>query len=163
MEGRSVYDGYEDSRVEDLKAQFKDIGELKPLDVDGPTLSAWAKNEKYANYRAIGRAVFRSNCVSCHGDEAMGMVGPNLTDNKWKNVKVITDIPRVITNGANNNAMPKQGGKLSPNEIAVVAAFVASLREHPKEGGIHIAGEVEIAPWPEPKVEAETQPATKPK
>jgi cytochrome c oxidase cbb3-type subunit III len=156
MEGRSIYDGYEESRVADLKAQFKDVGELKPLEVDAATLAAWAKSEKYANYRAIGKAVFKSSCVSCHGDDATGLVGPNLTDNQWKNVKVITDIPKVITYGANKNAMPAKGGaNLSSNEIAVVAAYVASLREHPVAGGKHIDGEAVIPAWPEVKEESE--------
>jgi len=30
-----------------------------------------------------GEAVFKANCVACHGDQGQGIVGPNLTDNYW--------------------------------------------------------------------------------
>lgn len=162
VEGRSIYDGYEESKVQVLKAQFKEYGERDALKEDAATLSMWAmsKKPKWENFRTIGKVIFKSNCVACHGDEATGLVGPNLTDDKWKNVRVISDIPKVITFGANNGAMPAKGGaNLSSTEIAAVMAYVASLREHPKEGK-GIAGEVDVAPWPAPANDDE--PETKP-
>lgn len=144
VEGRSIKDSYEEARVADLKKQFKDIGELKPLDTPGEVLAGWAQNEKFT---AIGRAIFKSNCASCHGDNAQGLVGPNLTDGKYKNIRVITDIPRVITNGV--NAMPPKGGMpgMSNNEVGVVAAYVISLRGQNVPGPLY-PGKVEIPPFP---------------
>jgi cytochrome c oxidase cbb3-type subunit 3 len=64
----------------------------------------------------------------------------------WKNVKVLGDVFNVITNGANNGAMPAWGNRLSQNERVILAAYVATLREHPVPG--RAAEGVEVPPWP---------------
>jgi cytochrome c oxidase cbb3-type subunit 3 len=97
-------------------------------------------------WMALGANVFKNNCTACHGASAQGIVGPNLTDDAWKNVKVLTDIPRVIANGAAGGAMPAWKTRLEPNELVLVASYVASLRGKnvpgkPPEGEI-------IPPWP---------------
>ena len=146
VEGRSIYDNYQEAQVADLRLQFKDIGELKPLEAPGELIAAWAHDDKFLK---IGQAVFKSNCVSCHGNDGQGLIGPNLTDDKYKNIKTITDLPKIISNGANNGAMPAWKNRILPNEVAVVAAYVASLRGQ-NLPGISIAGEQEIPPWPQP-------------
>ena len=57
------------------------------------------------------------------------MVGPNLTDDYYRNVKKITDIPDVIRDGGANGSMPAWRTRLHPNEIVLMAAYVAGLRE----------------------------------
>ena len=54
--------------------------------------------------------------------------GPNLTDDYYKNVKQITDIAEVIKNGAAGGSMPAWRTRLHPNEIVLMAAYVAGLR-----------------------------------
>ncbi len=63
------------------------------------------------------------------------MVGPNLTDDYWKNVRSIETIASVIENGAANGAMPAWKNRLShPNQVVLTAAYVASLRKNPVSG-----------------------------
>lgn len=76
----------------------------------------------------IGAAIYRANCVSCHGKDGEGVVGPNMTDDYYKNVKQITDIPQVVTNGAAGGAMPAWKNRLNEKEIIIVSAYMASLR-----------------------------------
>jgi cytochrome c oxidase cbb3-type subunit 3 len=77
---------------------------------------------------SVGKSIFQTNCAQCHGRNAEGLVGPNLTDNYYIHVKRIEDFPDVITNGRKSNTMPAWKNKLSPNQIVVVGAYVASLR-----------------------------------
>ena len=73
-------------------------------------------------------SVFLTNCQSCHGPDGSGVVGPNLTDDYYKNVKKITDIAEVIKNGAAGGSMPAWKTRLHPNEVILMAAYVAGLR-----------------------------------
>jgi len=137
----SVAQGYEIDVSDDLKKRFSTIGDLKP---DQPTLLKYMTNEEW---KLVGASVFKANCVSCHGPNAAGQIGPNLTDDYWKNVKELTDIPKIITGGAAAGAMPAWKTRLHPNEIVLVAAYVASLRGQNLAGPRGQEGEL-IPPWP---------------
>lgn len=76
----------------------------------------------------IGAAIYRANCVSCHGKDGEGVVGPNMTDDYYKNLKTIAEIPLVVTNGAAAGAMPAWKNRLNEKEIIIVSAYMASLR-----------------------------------
>jgi len=124
----------------DVKLRFAEIGELKP---DAATIVAYTTKAEWVSY---GGSVFKAQCVSCHGTEGAGVVGPNLTDNVYKNVKKVEDLARVVSDGAGNGAMPAWKTKLHPNDIVLVSAYVATLR------GKNIAGRAAegdaIPPWP---------------
>jgi cytochrome c oxidase cbb3-type subunit III len=137
----SVAQGYEVDVSDDLKKRFSTIGDLKP---DQATLLKYMVNEEW---KLVGASVFKANCVSCHGPNAAGQIGPNLTDDYWKNVKELTDIPTVITGGAAAGAMPAWKTRLHPNEIVLVAAYVAALRGKNLPGPRGQEGEL-IPPWP---------------
>ena len=137
----SVAQGFENDVTEDLKKRFSTIGDLKP---DEPTMLKYMAN---AEWKSVGASVFKANCVSCHGPDAAGQVGPNLTDDNWKNVLKLADIPQVIMNGAGAGAMPAWKTRLHPNEVVLVAAYVASLRGKNLPGPRGPEGAV-IAPWP---------------
>lgn len=148
----SVRDEYDDAVASNLQKQW---GKMGTLGQDQNSLLAYMQNK---DYMLMGRTVFKSNCVSCHGPQGAGLVGPNLTDDYYKNIKVLGDIPRVINNGANGGQMPSWKSRLHPNEVALVAAYVASLRGQnlpgrPPEGD-------KIAPWPDaPASPASAAPA----
>lgn len=120
--GRDLITDYEMAVGEDLKARFAEMGDLKS---DTASILQYAKKSDYVS---AGMSIFKGNCVSCHGPNAEGLVGPNLTDDAWKNVKELSDIPRVIRDGANNGAMPAWKTRMHPNEVVLVAAYVATLR-----------------------------------
>ncbi len=150
--GRSVADRYQTAVAENLRLQFAEIGELKP---DTATLLKFMKDPKWLT---VGEIVFKGNCINCHGANASGSVGPNLTDDHWKNVKKLDDIPDVIRNGAANGAMPSWKNRLHPNEVVLAACYVASLRGQNLPGPRGAEGEL-IPPWPVAESPAETAPA----
>lgn len=132
----------EAKRVEDAR-MFGQLGELSP---DRATILRMMGNP---SAQAVAKGLFKANCAQCHGPDGGGLPasGVNLCDDHYKNVKQIEDLYAVITNGANNGAMPKHLDRLSEKERIVLAAFVAQLRGTKPEGAQPPAGEI-IAPWP---------------
>ena len=142
---RSVVDDYTEAQTADVRRRFAGMGELQPTEQN---LINWTQNSEYM---LIGQSVFKANCISCHGTDGSGKVGPNLTDEYARNIKRVTDIPRVITGGAANGSMPAWGNRLHPNEIALVASYVASLRGKNLPGP-QVTGPLgeKMPDWPKP-------------
>lgn len=149
-EGRSVRDNYNVALAENTRLQFAEIGELK---LDEPTIVKFMGKDSWVK---VGQSVFRANCVSCHGREGEGKVGPNLTDEFYKNIENVADIAKVVNNGAGNGAMPKWSNRLHINEIVLVSAYVANLRGTNVEGGRPADGRA-IAAWPEATAETDEE------
>lgn len=75
---------------------------------------------------AAGKAVFAKRCAPCHGENAEGRLGPNLTDNTWLYGGDPKSVLETIREGR-PKGMPKWKSELSAEEIQNVAAFVLSL------------------------------------
>jgi mono/diheme cytochrome c family protein len=86
---------------------------------------------------AQGDSIFHSkgNCYACHGANAQGAVGPNLTDAEWLHSDGSYDaIVKQITTGVpqaeskSGIPMPPKGGSsITDDEVKAVAAYVYSL------------------------------------
>ncbi|HEY4648391.1 MAG TPA: c-type cytochrome [Gemmatimonadales bacterium] len=86
---------------------------------------------------AQGHKVFHGpgNCYACHGSNAQGLVGPNLTDAEWIHSKgTYEDIVAQVTKGVPKEesksgiVMPPRGGSsISDDDVKAVAAYVYSL------------------------------------
>lgn len=134
---------YAEAAAENARLQFAEIGEL---DGDATTL---VKATQDPTMMSIGQSVFQANCVSCHGNNGGGLVGPNLTDDYYKNIREIEDFYAIINNGAAAGAMPAWKNRLSQNERVLVAAYAANLRGTDPGGGAKGPEGQEIGPWPE--------------
>lgn len=78
-----------------------------------------------------GAGIFKTNCVSCHGPDGAGNIGPNLTDNSWIYGYDIKEVFETVKYGT-PKGMPNHDAKLNPMQIQQVASYVLSLPE--KEG-----------------------------
>ncbi|HEX8916408.1 MAG TPA: cbb3-type cytochrome c oxidase N-terminal domain-containing protein, partial [Humisphaera sp.] len=114
----------------------------RPLADDAASLIAYTRDD---TVKSAGAALFAANCALCHKPDGGGMVGPNLTDDAYINIKAIDDIPKLIRSGAKNGAMPSFS-RLPPNDIVRLAVHVASLRGKNVPGGKPPEGTV-IASW----------------
>ncbi len=76
---------------------------------------------------AAGQAIFKQNCVACHGDHAQGVVGPNLTDDYWLHGNKISDLFKTVKYGVLAKGMPTWEKVLSPKQISDVVNYVKSL------------------------------------
>jgi cytochrome c oxidase cbb3-type subunit 3 len=75
-----------------------------------------------------GAAVFKQNCLACHGDRGQGVVGPNLTDLYYLHGAKAKDIYQVIGTGVLEKGMPAWRTVLGGSKVQEVTAFVLSLR-----------------------------------
>ena len=86
---------------------------------------------------AKGDTIFHKSglCYACHGSNAEGTVGPNLTDAEWLHGDGSYEmIVATVTNGVPQDkaksgiAMPPKGGSsISDEDVKAVAAYVYSL------------------------------------
>lgn len=141
--GRSLADGYESALSANMELQFAELGEVT---ADGDGVLRFLNEPSWL---AFGKSVYKTNCVSCHGNDGGGLVGPNLCDDNYKNIRKLGDFITVLQKGAAGGAMPAWNNRLNTNEIVLVSAYVASLRGSEPAKPMAPAGDV-IAPWPEP-------------
>ena len=102
-----------------------------------PTDKASATTEASPELIAQGDKVFHGpgNCYACHGSNAQGAVGPNLTDAEWIHSKgTLDEIAAQVTKGVPKEESksgipmpPKGGSSISDEDVRAVAAYVYSL------------------------------------
>jgi cytochrome c oxidase cbb3-type subunit III len=110
--------------------QVAQQGGGKPL---GGALVAAAKPEKKSAEEqvAAGKQLFAQNCAACHGADATGGIGPDLTAKTFKFGRSRDAIATTIK-GGRPGGMPAFGNQLSGEQIADLAAFIESLGGAPE-------------------------------
>jgi mono/diheme cytochrome c family protein len=86
---------------------------------------------------AQGDKIFHGpgNCYACHGTNAQGSVGPNLTDAEWIHSKgsydeIVAQVMKGVPKEESKSGivMPPRGGStISDDDVKAVAAYVYSL------------------------------------
>jgi mono/diheme cytochrome c family protein len=74
-------------------------------------------------------------CYACHGQDAKGLVGPNLTDDVWLHSKgsyeeLVAQVTKGVTKEESKSGVPmpaKGGSSISDDDVKAVAAYVYSL------------------------------------
>lgn len=74
-----------------------------------------------------GKAIFQTNCVSCHGKAGEGGIGPNFTDDYWIHGAGMNNVVNTIINGVPAKGMISWKTSLKQNEILQVASFILTL------------------------------------
>jgi len=93
------------------------------------TLLTSIKNPYEGNTGAIeagGELFVRMNCVACHGYDARGGMGPDLTDTYWRYGGSPAEIYKSISEGR-PQGMPAWGAMLTSDELWKLTAYVQSL------------------------------------
>lgn len=90
-----------------------------------------------------GRQIFEGagGCANCHGEDAHGSLGPDLTDDNWWHAKgnYLEVVSQILVGVPSNKSVsgvamaPKGGANLTDHEVQSVAAFVWKL-SHPESG-----------------------------
>ena len=75
-----------------------------------------------------GKAAYLQNCAACHGQQAEGMVGPNLTDEYWLHGGEVNEIFKTVKFGVTSKGMVAWQGKLSDDQILEVSSFILSVQ-----------------------------------
>ena len=81
---------------------------------------------------AAGKKIFESetiNCVSCHGLQLQGGIGPNLTDEYWINGGGIKNVFTLISEGSSKNTvMAPWKDVIQSTDIQNIASYILSLQ-----------------------------------
>ena len=77
---------------------------------------------------AAGRARFIKTCAACHGESAQGLIGPNLTDDRWLHGGKVSQIFNTIAKGVPAKGMPPWGRAIAPEELAALTSFLRSVQ-----------------------------------
>ena len=104
-------------------AQAAASKQARGVAVLGPTGTATVGGTGGTQLVAAGRGLYVQNCVSCHGPEAQGQIGPPLIKLGDPDAK----IARNIANGFPPK-MPPYKDKLSSAQINTLVAYIQSLK-----------------------------------
>ncbi len=141
---RDLIGQYDRAYAANLERKF---GGMDPLNEANPGADV-LKYMDDAQWRPVAIATFGLQCASCHGANAQGGSGPNLTDDRFIHIKTAADIVDVLNVGRNGGAMPAWANRLHPNAIVLTAAYVAHLRGTNAPGGTAPQGDP-IPAWGE--------------
>lgn len=75
-----------------------------------------------------GKELFLGKCVACHGQNAEGGVGPNLTDGYWLHGAAVGNIFASIKYGFPEKGMIAWQSQLKPDEIQSLASYILTLQ-----------------------------------
>jgi cytochrome c oxidase cbb3-type subunit III len=76
----------------------------------------------------VGATRFARSCAACHGDRAQGLIGPNLTDDRWLHGGAVEQVFQTVAKGWPAKGMPPWGRALNPEELAALVSYVRSLQ-----------------------------------
>lgn len=77
---------------------------------------------------AEGKALYGTNCASCHREDAGGLVGPNLVDAYWLHGGSPEQITSTITSGVPEKGMISWGPILGPKKISTIVSYLISIQ-----------------------------------
>lgn len=122
-DGPSIWQSYDREMVAhyDLQAQaLAAAGEI--------TDESISKLRENTSMMSAARAIFGARCAVCHGQQAEGLIGPNLTDDYWLHNAQPTGIFKTISDGVPEKGMVSWKAQLSAAEMMSLAAYVGGLR-----------------------------------
>ncbi|UPK70342.1 cbb3-type cytochrome c oxidase N-terminal domain-containing protein [Chitinophaga filiformis] len=86
---------------------------------------------------ASGQKIFSTSCAPCHGPQAQGVVGPNLTDDYWLHGGQVKNVFTTIKYGVPEKGMKSWKDDFSPKQLAQLTSYIKSIRgsnpPNPKE------------------------------
>lgn len=92
-----------------------------------------------------GAARFAKSCSPCHGEHAQGLIGPNLTDDRWLHGGSVEQVFQTVAKGWPSKGMPPWGRAMRPEELAALVSYLRSVQgsnpanPRPAEGDVVVA------------------------
>jgi cytochrome c(L) len=104
-----------------------------------PLTAAWSDDELKNPFAgdpeaaAQGKKLFlKTGCYACHGHEAEGAVGPDLTDDEWIYQPTDAMIFNTINRGRSGTVMAPFGDQLKPEEIWKIVEWLRAKNRERK-------------------------------
>lgn len=118
MLGPDQYESYENEI-----AIAEAAAALRVIDIDFYSIEPLTEQTSINN----GQQIFITNCAVCHGEDAKGGIGADLTDDEWIYGGQFGDIYKTIYNGIPEKGMIPWQGRLSKQELKEVSTYVYNL------------------------------------
>jgi len=135
-------------QLDEYETEMRQATLLVSADADDPNkLTTYTALTAPADLSA-GKSIFATNCAPCHGANAEGKVGPNLTDEYWLHGGEINHVYKTIKYGVTSKGMVAWKGKLAGKQILQVASYIQSLQGSKPAGAKEPQGEKEAAGKP---------------
>ena len=83
--------------------------------------------DKIHDYIAAGKQLYATMCAACHGENAKGVVGPDLTASVYKYGKTRTEMSKSISEGR-PGGMPSFSSQLNHEQIEGLIEYLLSLK-----------------------------------
>lgn len=93
-----------------------------------PTAAELLGGAKDPAVLALGAARYEKSCAACHGAQGQGLIGPNLTDDRWIHGGSVEQVFQSIAKGWPAKGMPPWGRAVSPEELSALVSYVRSLQ-----------------------------------
>jgi cytochrome c oxidase cbb3-type subunit 3 len=77
---------------------------------------------------AMGKSIYDVNCVSCHGAQGEGGIGPNFADKYWIHGGDVKDLFRTIKYGVPEKGMISWKSQLRASDMHRVASYILSMQ-----------------------------------
>ena len=90
----------------------------------------------------IGKTIYTTNCVACHGANGEGGIGPNFADEYWLHGGSPSDIFKTIKYGVPEKGMISWKDQMSLSDIQKVASFIHSFQGTNHANGKEPQGEI---------------------
>jgi cytochrome c oxidase cbb3-type subunit III len=84
------------------------------------------EEKRTARLAGEGKKDFADRCASCHGADAKGGIGPDLTKKQYKYGRTAPEVTKTIVEGR-PGGMPAFGNQLSHDKIEGLVEYVLSL------------------------------------
>ncbi|HRE42153.1 MAG TPA: cbb3-type cytochrome c oxidase N-terminal domain-containing protein [Ignavibacteria bacterium] len=75
-----------------------------------------------------GKDIYLKNCVTCHGNNGEGLVGPNFADDYWIHGGSIKDLFVIIRDGVPAKGMISWKTQLNPKQMQDVANYILTFK-----------------------------------
>jgi len=95
--------------------------------VEATAAGTAGSGHKVEAYVAAGKRLYGTLCVSCHGENAKGGVGPDLTISKYKYGKSRLDIAKSIAEGR-PDGMPSFSSQINAEQVESLVEYLLTLK-----------------------------------
>ncbi|MEI6206824.1 MAG: cytochrome c [Desulfuromonadales bacterium] len=107
------------------QAKKEKLASSRPAEAAAPTAMAHKEGNK-VDYIAAGKKEYAERCAACHGPDAKGGIGPDLTRKEYKFGKTEQAIAATITDGR-PGGMPSFKNDLSHEKVEGLVKYLLSL------------------------------------
>lgn len=110
--------------VEEAEAEVAAYMALAKSQVDETNVTVVADASRLAK----GEEIYLANCVTCHGEQGQGGVGPNFADKYWIHGGSINDIFATVKYGVASKGMISWRAQLSPTQMQDVSSYILTFQ-----------------------------------